>query len=192
PILGPANGSQEMRYLIAAEHDRQGPFCLGTDDAIKNPVATQSHSVEELQCATNLIEKRRRGTLLRQMDQVRTHLALVQHVRRFAVVLCQLGDGTDIRLLRVRRQVPQLQVFDHSLTQGSHGCLQKRMVLKNKTPSIVARKTPMISACRGVFLAERTKCQWRRTMQLSAAINCITLHKLHNRIRKNVSKTHCY
>jgi hypothetical protein len=59
-------------------------------------------------------------------------------------VLSKLGDGPDVGSLGVGREVAHLHVFEHALTQGSHGLLLQKRNGKGYGDS---RHRPRIGGC---------------------------------------------
>ena len=110
--------SSKLPYLVAAQHNGELSRQLRERDVLDRPVLAERGAVEEAQPADRLVERRPRHALLvDEVDLVATDVLLLQLVGRLAVVLRELGDGVDVRLLRPWGVVAYPEVFEHSFVE---------------------------------------------------------------------------
>ena len=57
----------------------------------------------------------------RQVDQIRPDLSRPEKIRRFTKMTGEVENLRDIHTLRVRSQVANLHVFDHTTAKRAHG-----------------------------------------------------------------------
>jgi hypothetical protein len=60
---------------------------------------------------------------LRQVDQIRPDLSRPEKIGRFTKMTGEVENLRDIHTLRVRSQVANLHVFDHTTAKRAHGQL---------------------------------------------------------------------
>ena len=59
----------------------------------------------------------------RQVDQIRPDLSRPEKIRRFTKMTGEVENLRDVHTLRVRSQVANLHVFDHTTAKRAHGQL---------------------------------------------------------------------
>src|SRR5260370_16583396 len=144
-MLQVADDTEESGYFVPAEHDRQALRCFGADDLAGRPVALQSDAVEEMQGATDLVERTPAAAFLRQRQQVRPNLGRSQEVRRFAEMLGELGHSPQVGFLRVGRKIAHAQIVEHALTEWGHTSLLTRERVRKTSPLIVVERAARCS-----------------------------------------------
>ena len=113
---------QQGPDLPRTQHDGQFLDVPGSHEVEDGPRSLQRALVEE----PDPIEVNAEGALrdfllIEQEEEILAELLFAELVRSASVVLRQLVDGFDITLLGRGGQAPELQVFQHTASERSHG-----------------------------------------------------------------------
>ena len=140
-VLRIVHGGEETRDFILARHDRKLlRLTAGGDSLLDNPWPLQSDDVEEAEGGDRDNDRTgRQASFLYQMDQIRSNLSGTEKIRRFTKMAGKVNDLRDINTLRIRRQVANLHVFDHSTAKRAHGQLLCEVNSATWRPDIVSR-----------------------------------------------------
>ena len=124
-VLGGLHPVEKLGHFFRAEHDRQGSGLLRHGDhVVEDPPLPEGDPVEEPESRDGDDQRARRKTAFRgQVDLVGADLLRAETRRGAAEVASEPRDGLDVGLLRARRQLPHLHVFEHALTKRGHETL---------------------------------------------------------------------
>src|SRR5215831_5197842 len=110
---------QQLQDFLRAEDGRQSMVLFGGRNQLHDPIALQSDTVEEPQCADGDDSRSHRYLpLVCQVDLVGANFFRTQLVRRFTEMSGEETDLMQVALLCIRREVAHRHVFDHPLAQG--------------------------------------------------------------------------
>src|SRR5579875_131788 len=109
------SGGEELSHLVPTEDDRETFWTFGADDLLLGPVLAEGDTVEEVQGAANLIVQAPRGMAAYEVKQVLPDVVAIKLIGRFAKILGELGDGSEVGFLSARGQIPHAHVFKHAL-----------------------------------------------------------------------------
>ena len=124
-MVGGLDRVEELRHLVAAEHDRQGAGLLRHGDhVVEGPLLPEGDPIEEAEGRDGDDQRaRRQVALVGQVDLVGADLLRTETSRGTAEVAGESRDGLDVGLLGARRQLPHLHVLEHALTKRCHETL---------------------------------------------------------------------
>ena len=121
PGLRVVDQGQQGADLLRTQHERQFLALAGANARQDWPRSLERNLVEEFD-PVEMDAERALGDLLliEQEEEVRAELLFAELVGSAPVVLSQLVNGLDITLLGPGGEPPQLQVFAHTVSEGSH------------------------------------------------------------------------
>ena len=91
--LDPADGGEELTYLVTAEDDREPFWILGADDLFLRPVLAEGDAVKEVKGEANLVVQAPRSTALDEVQQVFANVTSIQLIGRLAKMLGDLATA---------------------------------------------------------------------------------------------------
>jgi hypothetical protein len=123
-VLDAGDDLEEPGDFLEAEDDGELLGLLGAGDARQGGVAAEGDLVEEAEGGDGLVVVAPGdGRLVDEVDEVGADLVMSQEFGRLSEVGCEGGDPRDVDLNGPGCEVAELEVFDHSLAQGSHDVL---------------------------------------------------------------------
>jgi hypothetical protein len=122
PVAQESDTAENPVHLLTAEDDRQLFLAWGANKGEGRPLSGERMLEEKLDPAQG-DGARAAGVLLDmlEVEEILSELFLGDQGRGFVIVLRQLAHGSDVHLLSPFRQAPELETFDHSLSQCCHG-----------------------------------------------------------------------
>jgi hypothetical protein len=130
----------ELNFVISGKVRKLLRLTARRDVVLDNPGPFECNGVEEPEGGVRDNDGTGRETSLpRQVEQSGPDLRRSEKVWRFTKMAGEVDDLRDIRTLRVRSQVPNLHVFDHTSEKRAHGQLLCEMDCATWRPAIVSR-----------------------------------------------------
>jgi hypothetical protein len=111
-----------LEVVHGAQHNRQ-PLRLmaGGDVIVDRPRPFEGDGEEKPQRGDRDDDRTgREASLLRQVDQIRPDLSWPKQLWRLAEIAGEPSDLRDVHTLRVRRQVADLHIIDHTAAKRAH------------------------------------------------------------------------